>query len=108
MPQHDLPEPVNQDNPGAVRAPPPEAFPTDHIPVPDRWRLIETLGLVKERWFDPYNQNTLKGDRPICLPTDEEQARRAQPASPGCRDAPLPRPRGRRLVLQSSTPSPTR
>lgn len=61
----ELPDPVTQENPGAVRAPPPEAFPTDQIPVPDRWRLIETLGVVKERWFDPYNQNTLKGDRPI-------------------------------------------
>ncbi|XJJ69155.1 hypothetical protein WBP07_02410 [Novosphingobium sp. BL-8A] len=63
--QAPLPERVTQDNPGAVRAPPPEAFPTDQIPVPDRWRLIETLGIVKERWFDPYHQNTLKGDRPI-------------------------------------------
>ena len=61
----DLPAPVDQDNPGAVRAPPPEAFPTDHIPVPDRWRLIESLGLVKEKWYDPYHQNTYKGDRPI-------------------------------------------
>lgn len=34
------------------------------VPVPDRWRLIETLG-VHERWWDPYNQNTLKGDRPL-------------------------------------------
>jgi hypothetical protein len=60
-----LPDRLTQDNPGAVRAPPPEAFPTDQIPVPDRWRLIETLGVVKERWFDPYHQNTLKGDRPL-------------------------------------------
>ncbi|WP_373284769.1 hypothetical protein [Tsuneonella deserti] len=60
-----LPGRVTQNNPGAVRAPPPEAFPTDQIPLPDRWRLIETLGVVKERWFDPYNQNTLKGDRPL-------------------------------------------
>lgn len=61
-----LPEALDpQFNEGAVRAPPPEAFPTETIPVPDRWRLIETLGVVKERWFDPYNQNTLKGDRPI-------------------------------------------
>ncbi|WP_188769569.1 hypothetical protein [Novosphingobium endophyticum] len=60
-----LPERVTQDNPGAVRAPPPEAFPTDQVPIPDRWRLIETLGVVKERWFDPYHQNTHKGDRPI-------------------------------------------
>ena len=60
-----LPDAVTQDNKGAVRAPPPEAFPTDQVPIPDRWRLIESLGVVKERWFDPYNQNTLKGDRPI-------------------------------------------
>jgi hypothetical protein len=61
----ELPDRAVQDNPGAVRAPPPEAFPTDQIPIPDRWRLIESLGVVKERWFDPYHQNTLKGDRPI-------------------------------------------
>ncbi|WP_294056363.1 hypothetical protein [Sphingomonas sp.] len=60
-----LPKAVTQDNPGAVRAPPPEAFPTDQVPVPDRWRLIESLGVVKENWLDPYHQNTLKGDRPI-------------------------------------------
>ncbi|WP_313801296.1 hypothetical protein [Sphingobium sp.] len=60
-----LPEAVTQDNKGAVRAPPPEAFPVDQVPLPDRWRLIESLGLVKERWFDPYHQNTLKGDRPL-------------------------------------------
>jgi hypothetical protein len=74
--RHDLPDPVNQLNPGAVRQPPPEAFPQEHLAVPDRWRLSESLGLVRPRWFDPYNQNLLKGDIPICLPTDEEQARR--------------------------------
>src|SRR5438270_79605 len=44
VPQHELEPPVSQDNPGALRAPPPEAFPTDRdqIPIPDRWRLIET------------------------------------------------------------------
>jgi len=50
-------------NPNAVRAPPPEAFPTDVLPIPDRWRLVEAVG-VHSRWFDPYNQNTIKGDRP--------------------------------------------
>jgi len=63
--ERSLPERVTQDNPGAVSAPPPQAFPVDQIPIPDRWRLIESLGVVKERWFDPYNQNTYKGDRPI-------------------------------------------
>ena len=47
-----------------MRAPPPEACPADHLPLPDRWRVIEAVG-VNERWFDPYNQNTLKGDRPL-------------------------------------------
>jgi hypothetical protein len=60
-----LPDRVRQDNPGAISAPPPEAFPVDQVPIPDRWRLIESLGVVKERWFDPYHQNTYKGDRPI-------------------------------------------
>ncbi|WP_293898528.1 hypothetical protein [Phenylobacterium sp.] len=59
------PAPITQQNPGAVRAPPPEAFPKDEIPVPDRWRLAGALGVSHPRWFDPYNQNFLKGDIPI-------------------------------------------
>ncbi|HET9427561.1 MAG TPA: hypothetical protein VFO69_04305, partial [Allosphingosinicella sp.] len=78
VPQHELPDAVEQVNPGAIRSPPPEAFPAEHIAIPDRWRLIETLGVVRERWWDPYNQNTLKGDRPICIPTPEEQQRRRE------------------------------
>jgi hypothetical protein len=85
VPQRELEEPVTQDNVGAIRAPPPEAFPTDQIPVPDRWRLIETLGVRRERWWDPYHQNTYKGDRPLCLPTEEEQARRRAEGLPKCR-----------------------
>jgi hypothetical protein len=38
--------------------------PPDFIAIPDRWRIVENVG-VHERWYDPYNQNTLKGDRPI-------------------------------------------
>ncbi|MBX3561594.1 MAG: hypothetical protein KF780_07235 [Sphingomonas sp.] len=79
-----LPDPIDQFNPGAVRSPPPEAFPTDHIAIPDRWRLIQSLGIVRERWWDPYNQNTLKGDRPLCIPTDEEQERRRAAGIPRC------------------------
>ncbi len=67
VPQSDLPEPVAQENIGAVHAPPPQAFPSDEFPVPDRWRIVETLGLVRENYLDPYHQNTLKGDRPIPL-----------------------------------------
>ena len=60
-----LPERIEQRNEGAIRAPPPEAFLKDQLPIPDRWRLIESLGLVRENLLDPYNQNTYKGDRPI-------------------------------------------
>jgi hypothetical protein len=37
----------------------------DKAPIPDRWRLLDSLGVIHERWYDPYNQNTLKGDKPI-------------------------------------------
>ncbi|WP_245896831.1 hypothetical protein [Sphingomonas fennica] len=72
----DLPEPVVQANEGAVRPPPPEAFPVDQFPIPDRWRLIQALcpdrnypaaALTCRSPFDPYHQNFLKGDRPIDL-----------------------------------------
>ena len=36
----------------------------DSVPVPDRWRIVDTLG-YSERWWDPYNRNVLKGDRPV-------------------------------------------
>ena len=36
----------------------------ESVPVPDRWRIVETLG-YKERWWDPYNRNVLKADRPV-------------------------------------------
>lgn len=71
-----LPPAIVQDNPGAVHAPPPEAFPTDQIPVPDRWRLAAALCADKNfaaiqaichSHFDPYHQNVLKGDRPLDL-----------------------------------------
>jgi hypothetical protein len=50
-------------DPTAV-APPARAVPRESLPVPDRWRLVDTVG-VQTRWWDPYNQNTLKGDRPV-------------------------------------------
>ncbi|MEO6041664.1 MAG: hypothetical protein ABIP41_07180 [Croceibacterium sp.] len=70
-----LPAAVTQDNPGAVRAPPPQAFPTDQVPVPDRWRLItafcpqrdffKTVEATCHSPLDPYHQNALKGDLPL-------------------------------------------
>lgn len=58
-PRRDLP-PVD---PTAV-APPSRSLPRETIPIPDRWRIVESIG-IKDNWLDPYNQNTLKGDRPL-------------------------------------------
>ncbi|MGD8841630.1 MAG: hypothetical protein PVI70_18630 [Gammaproteobacteria bacterium] len=51
-------------NPTALRPPPPGP-PREMIAIPDRWRLVDSLGLVDEKWYDPYNQNTYKADKPI-------------------------------------------
>jgi hypothetical protein len=84
VPDSELGDRVVHDNPGAIRSPPPEAFTQDHVPIPDRWRLVETLGIVRENYYDPYNQNTLKGDRPLCTPALARiDARHA--ATLGCR-----------------------
>lgn len=43
----------------------PEAnLPRESIPIPDRWRIMQVLGF-KFPWYDPYNQNHLKGDLPV-------------------------------------------
>lgn len=57
------PQPMPVFNPDAITPPPADA-PRESIPVPDRWRLVEALG-VHAHWYDPYNQNTLKADRPL-------------------------------------------
>jgi len=36
----------------------------DIVPVPDRWRILEGLG-IKGKWYDPYSNNVLKGDKPV-------------------------------------------
>ncbi len=51
---------------GLKRVPlPAPAAPGDFLPIPDRWRLAKDLGLVKEPYYDPYNRNLLKSDRPF-------------------------------------------
>lgn len=40
--------------------PPIENSASDFVPVPDRWRMFYV-----GKWYDPYNQNILKGDIPI-------------------------------------------
>jgi hypothetical protein len=51
-------------NPGALPAPQPFEKGAGNLPLPDRWRILDALGRP-ENWFDPYNTNTLKGDKPI-------------------------------------------
>ena len=48
---------------GRVSAPAPN-LPREALPIPDRWRLMQALGF-KFPWYDPYNQNVLKGDLPV-------------------------------------------
>lgn len=37
----------------------------EEVPVPDRWRIMKTLGLLPYQAWDPYNPNVLKGDLPV-------------------------------------------
>jgi hypothetical protein len=55
-----FPPPVD---PRQVPSPPPSAR-RETLPVADRWRIMQALGL-RTPWFDPYNQNVLKADLPI-------------------------------------------
>ncbi|HET7844091.1 MAG TPA: hypothetical protein VFL14_08075, partial [Xanthomonadales bacterium] len=50
-------------NPNAVDPAPIDQV-GEFVPVPDRWRIMESLGF-KYPWYDPYNQNQWKGDKPI-------------------------------------------
>ena len=43
--------------------PPSPIGPRQSISVPDRWRIMDTLGF-KFPWYDPYNHNVYKGDKP--------------------------------------------
>src|SRR5579871_6682975 len=51
-------------NPDAV-PPPQPLLPREFIPLPDRWRITDTLGVTRQHVYDPYNPNVLKADRPI-------------------------------------------
>src|SRR5689334_19517232 len=52
-----LPDPSQVPAPAA-------ALPRESLPVADRWRIMQALGM-KRPWFDPYNQNLIKGDLPV-------------------------------------------
>lgn len=55
--------PVEPQNPGALPPPSPDAEYRE-IPVPDRVRIMDALG-VPDDPLNPYHQSTLKGDRPV-------------------------------------------
>ena len=44
--------------------PPTPLFPRESVSLPDRWRIMDTLGF-KFPWYDPYNHNLWKGDKPF-------------------------------------------
>jgi hypothetical protein len=70
-------------SPEYTRGPPPQASPiplpgvndfVDSVPVPDRWRIVDTLGSLqnyaepynyRNNYLDPYNRNNLKADKPF-------------------------------------------
>ncbi len=45
-----------------IPMPDPSDYPAS-VPMPDRWRIIDALGTFP--WYDPYNRNVLKGDKPV-------------------------------------------
>jgi hypothetical protein len=51
----------------APAAPEAPALPPDFVPMPNRWDIPypEDARFVKGRLADPYNQNVLKGDKPV-------------------------------------------
>ena len=44
--------------------PPTPLMMRESVPLPDRWRIMDTLGF-KFPWYDPYNHNVWKGDKPF-------------------------------------------
>ena len=50
-------------DPSQVPAPA-ATLPRETLPVPDRWRIMRSLGVIFP-WYDPYNPNPLKGDYPL-------------------------------------------
>jgi len=58
---------VTQRTPPAYISPIPKPGMTDYmdsVPLPDRWRIVDTLG-YQQNFLDPYNRNVLKADKPV-------------------------------------------
>jgi len=62
-----------REEPGMARTPnPPSPVPrptieqyVEAVPMPDRWRIVDALPGYLYTKLDPYNRNTLKGDKPV-------------------------------------------
>ena len=96
--ERELPDPVEQVNPGAIRSPPPEAFPADHIADPrplaaDRDARHRPRALVR-----PLQPEHAQG-RPAALHAGRRE-RGSISDTLGCRAFRAPRPPERRLVLR--------
>lgn len=57
-----FPDRAGEQFPGYIyeSIPPIENSASEFVPVPDRWRMF-----YAGKWYDPYNQNVLKGDLPV-------------------------------------------
>ena len=60
-----IPEQPNRNTGLEAVAQPDFEAPPKYTAIEDRWRLPVDLGLMNERWYDPYNFNVLKADRPF-------------------------------------------
>ncbi|MEN8720508.1 MAG: hypothetical protein ABF296_09630 [Oceanococcaceae bacterium] len=60
-------EPFDPNRKSGLRAVAPidDANKPEYSRVGDRWKLAEDLGINQYPWYDPYNVNVIKGDRPI-------------------------------------------
>ena len=103
VPQHDLPDPVNQVNPGAIRSPPPEAFPAEHVADPRPLAADPDARPGPRALVGPLQPEHAKGDRPICVPTMTASVPTRSAAAPtACSASPAT------TGSSSSAPSPTR
>ena len=67
--QRRFPDRAPEQFPGYIyeSIPPIENSASDFVPTPDRWRMF-----YAGKWYDPYNQNVLKGDIPVFGKAGEE------------------------------------
>jgi hypothetical protein len=67
--QRQFPDRKPEQFPGYIyeSIPPIENSASEFVPVPDRWRMF-----YAGKWYDPYNQNVLKGDVPVFGKAGEE------------------------------------